>query len=503
MDDFEVEEGEYDGGYELPKVSASENDILVMARTLISGPAAQDDIWSLLCAGRVMPPKIGTTSAELLEDTLRMAWLALAQRGGWRPRASVERSGNTVRGRVWDRYQPIALEFSSATLQLLRWLVAQSFAAPPSTIATLPPAPLTVGDQVMVYLALDATRVTPAARVIASQPFVHASALAWLGFAPLLAGKGAPPANFDSITDGAGAVVVEALSDELGRRWYAAELPKRQIEDPQELITLGGAQDTVLTAFMASCNKRKRRDLARFVLDAVVPLISRNVPPAPAQLDPRSPLSVRAQARTAAGSLLRGAMRWYDWDQEHRGIRYIDDDYAASQLMLQQFERIGAAGVATIGGWLTDLASLAPTAPTPEAAAVDERESEEGSVELLSAYAASWQQVDYVRLASLLEQTAVLATRPQVTPNQQGAAAIVKLLESSVLFGMRPGDVRMIPTTVDNAPAFAMYVRRRQAVDDFGRHSVHLLKFRRGRIASIILASEPALFDRLGLATAL
>src|SRR5262249_17469011 len=155
----------------------------------------------------------------------------------------------------------------------------------------------------------------------------------------------------------------------------------------------------------------------------------------------------------------------------------------ASQLMLQQFERIGAAGVATLGGWLTDLASLAPTAPTPEASAVDIAESEEGSVELLSAYAASWQQVDYVRLSSLLEQSAVLATRPQVTPNQQGAAAIVKLLESSVLFGMRPGDVRMIPTTVDNAPAFAMYVRRRQAVDDFGRHSVHLLKFRRGRIA--------------------
>jgi FtsH ternary system-associated peptide len=503
MDDFEIEDSD-DGGYELPKVAASEHDILVMARVLIAGPAAQDDVWSLLCAGRVMPPKIGTTCAELLEETLRMAWLALAQRGGWRPRASVGRSGNTARGRVWDRYQAIPLEFSSATLSLLRWLVAQSFAAPPSTIATLPAAPLTIGDQVMVYLALDATRVTPAARVIASQPFVHASALAWLGFAPLLAGKGPPPANFDSLTDGAGAVVVEALSDELARRWYAAELPKRQIEDPQELITLGGAQDTVMTAFMDSCDKRKRRDLAGFVLDAVVPVIARSVPPAPAQLDPRSPLSVRAQARNAAGSLLRGAMRWYDWDQQHRGVRYIDDDYAAAQLLLQQFERIGAAGVAKLGGWLTDLASLAPTTPaTPEAIAADEREAEDASVELLSAYVASWQQVDYVRLASLLEPNAVLATRPQVTPNQQGPSAIIKLLESSILFGMRPGDVRLIPTTVDGAPAFAMYVRRKQQIDDFGRHSVHLLKFRRGRIVLIILASEPALFDRLGLATSM
>jgi FtsH ternary system-associated peptide len=369
-DDFEIEI-ELDDEDEVPKVAASEHDILVMARALISGPASQDDIWSLLCAGRVVPPKIGTTCAELLEDTLRMAWFALAQRGGWRPGMSIDRTGAAVRGRVWTRYQPLPLAFTSATVKLLRWLVAQSFAAPPSTIAELPASatPLAMGDEVMIYLALDATRPTPAARVIAAQPFVHQSALAWLGFAPLLAVKGTPPASFGALTEGVGAVVIEALSDELARKWHASELWKRGLEAPEELISLGAAQDAVLGRFMDACDKRKRRDLGRFLLDAALPLITKGVIPAPVQLDPKSPLSVRAAARTASGALLRAITRWYDWDQQHRGIRYIDDDYASSQLLLQHFERIGATGVARVTGWLADLASLAPVVPggTPAA----------------------------------------------------------------------------------------------------------------------------------------
>ncbi|MBX3160967.1 MAG: hypothetical protein KF773_33720 [Deltaproteobacteria bacterium] len=351
---------------ELPRVAASEHDILVMARTLIQGPAAQDDVWSLLCAGRVVPPKIGTTCARLLEDTLRQAWLALWQRGGTKPGASLDKTGTAaVRGRLWERHAAVGLEFSSSTLKLLRWLVAQSFASPPSTIGELTVSPLALGDEVMIYLALDAARMTPAARVVASQPFVHASALAWLGFAPLLGqNKGQPPATFAALATGAGAIVVEALSEELAKRWHGSELPKRQIEDPHELIALGAAQDATLSRFMDACDRAKRRDLARFILDAALPSITRNVPPAPASLDPKSPLSTRAAARTAAGSLLRAVTRWYEWDQEHRGIRYIDDDYASAQLLLQQFERIGAPGVARVTGWLADLAALAPTAPT-------------------------------------------------------------------------------------------------------------------------------------------
>nr|MBA3393633.1 hypothetical protein [Deltaproteobacteria bacterium] len=188
--------------------------------------------------------------------------------------------------------------------------------------------------------------------------------LAWLGFATTLAGRNATVPAFDSLVSGAGAIVLEALASELARRWYGAELAKRAASDPAELIELGAAQDAVLGGFMTACDAKGRRDLATFVIDAVVPLLAKNLSPAPATLDPKAALSTRAQARLAAGALLRGVMRWYDWDQQHRGVRFIDDNYAAAQLLLERYEPVGAAGSGRVTGWLADLASLAPTTPT-------------------------------------------------------------------------------------------------------------------------------------------
>lgn len=348
---------------ELPQVAASESDMLMMARALIAGPSGHDDIWALLCGTRSLPPKIGPTSARLLEDTLRHAWRALWLRGGARPAATIS-NGNAVRGRLWERHAVTPLAFTASTVKLLRWLVATPFAAPASTLGELAASPLSIGDQLMVYLALDAARTTPALRGIAMQPFVRAAPLAWLGFAPLLAGRNAKIPAFDSLTEGAGPIVVEALTGELARRWYAAELGKRTITDPQELIEVGAAQDTVLDQFMSACDRRGRRDLAAFVIDAAIPLLARNLSPAPLELDSKAPLSTRAQARTAAGSLLRAVLRWQAWDQEHRGVRFIDDNYQAAQLLLERYEPIGSAGSGRVSGWLADLAALAPTIPT-------------------------------------------------------------------------------------------------------------------------------------------
>jgi len=361
-----------DDAWELPQVAASEHDIIMMARTLVLGPAAQDDIWSLLCASRPVAPKIGPTCVALLEDTLRHAWRALWMRGGARPGAWIgtgARAGTAVRGRLWERHAPAPLPFSAASLELLRWLVSTPFAAPASTLPPLPARPLELGDQLLVYLTLDAARTTPALRVLAAQPFVRAAPLAWLGHAAALArsSEALPgPEFFDALTRGTGAIVLEALSAELARRWYAAELAKRGMFEPDALIAVGAAQDQVLAGFMASCDAAHRRDLALFILEAAAPLQARNLPPTPVHLDPDTRLSLRAQARVAAGALIRAVVRWGAWDQQHRGVRFIDDDYAAAQLLLERFEAIGAAGVERAAHWLADLASLVPTTPTSD-----------------------------------------------------------------------------------------------------------------------------------------
>jgi hypothetical protein len=340
----------------LRQVAQSEHDIIMMARALVAGPDSTDDIWSLLCASRNVATKIGPTCEELLQSTLSLSWRALWQRGGTKPRVS--HTGQ--RGRLFERYQPTDLKFSSQTLVFLRWLVTTPFSAPASTLKGLPAAKLELGDQLMIYFALDAARATPALRVIAQQPFVQSAPLAWLGFAQYMT-DGRVPA-FDSLTTGAGPIIIEALSEEISRRWQAGEVAKRSMTDPAELIAIGAAQENTLTGFLDACDKRARRDLGAFVLDAIQPLIERNVMPVPGQLDPTAPLSVRANARSSAGALCRALMRWSNWDQQHRGIRYIDDDYAKAQVLLARFEKIGAAGVSRVQGWLMDLSSLAPTA---------------------------------------------------------------------------------------------------------------------------------------------
>ncbi len=341
---------------ELPQVAASEKDLLDMAQAVIAPHAT--DVWGVMCRTRKLPPHVSETFEWLLGDTLSKVWHALWRRGGTEPGASLD-NGNVKRGRIWQRHPVTPLEFSPATLRLLRWLVQTQF---PVDTTKLPAEPLTIGDQVMLYLALGAAHGTPAFATLATQPLVRAAPLAWLGFFDSI--PGAPPA-FDSLVEGAGAIVVEALSGELARHWQTVELEKRIMESPDALIDLGQKQDAVVRGFMTACDKVKRRDLALFLVDAAAVALARNLSPMPAQLDPTTTMSARAQARIAAGALLRAVTAWAEWDRQHRGVRFIDDDYAAAQYLLGRFERIQSAGVDRANAWLSELSSLAPTSGSP------------------------------------------------------------------------------------------------------------------------------------------
>jgi hypothetical protein len=345
----------------------NEREIVMLARALIAGPAS--DARALLGSAPAVGDRISPACAWLLGDALAHAWPALWRRGGTAPGASLD-GGAVRRGRIWERHAPVGLAFSVATLHLLRMLLAGRRGA-----RALDRGPaLTIGDQVMVYLALDAAAGTPAQSELAADPVVRAAPLAWLGFADVLAPGPPEPPEFASLCHGAGALVVESLAAELARRWAAIERSKPGFESPQALIALGAAQDATLRGFLAACDHHRRRDLASFVIDAAAPLLQRGTAPRPAPrpalLDPASSLSTRAAARVAAGALLRAVQVWATWDRAHRGVRFIDDDYPAAQLLLARFEAIQASGAARAAAWLADLAALAPTTP-PSAGTVD------------------------------------------------------------------------------------------------------------------------------------
>ena len=362
-DDLEHEDD--DEWVEPPQVAASEADLIAMTRAL-TAPHAHD-VWALLAGSRTLPAKIGPTCAGLVGDALTQVWPALWRRDGARPGSAIAK-GNVVRGRGWERTAITPLAYSQATIALLRWMVAMPLATA-GNVEKLVSAKLAIGDQVVIYLALDLAAGTPAQSTIAAQTLVRQAPLAWLGFPHLMAGT---PPPFASLVTGAGATVVEALALELAGRWRTIELGKRTTTDPDALIRLGANQDAVLQGFMAACDKAGRRDLAQFVLDAVQPLFERNIAPIPTDLDLTKPLSVRAAARLGAGALLRGVQLWTQWDDAHRGVRFLDDDYQAAQLLLSRFERIGRTGADRTAQWLGELASLAPTTtPGPGQATIE------------------------------------------------------------------------------------------------------------------------------------
>jgi hypothetical protein len=159
---------------------------------------------------------------------------------------------------------------------------------------------------------------------------------------------------------GAGAVVIESLTADLAARWRAVALGHRAARASGPRFARGAAHDAVLTQLLTECDRAGRRDLGGFVIDAAAPLLARGVAPSPAELDASESLARRGAARLAAGALLRGVRVWADWDREHRGVRFIDDGYAAAQLLLTRFEPIGADGAARASAWLGELAALAP-----------------------------------------------------------------------------------------------------------------------------------------------
>lgn len=326
---------------------ASEEELVLLARGLV---APSPGLGELLHRERERPRTVSPEAAALVGDALAQVWPALWRRGGVAPATGIDGK----RGRPWERHAPAQLTFTPSTLVLLHWLLTAPLTA--RTVPALDGAPRSLGDQVIVYLALAAADGTPAQAAIAAQPYARAAPLAWLGFAHAMTGP-VPP--FAPLCAGAGAIVVEVLGPELARRWRAAEHARAALSDPAAVIAFGAAQDDTLRGFLAACDLAHRRDLAGFVLDAAAEVLARE--PVALALDPTAPLGRRSEARLAAGALLRGVMTWAGWDEAHRAVRFFDDDYAAAQVLLARFEAIGPAGVARAAARLTDLASLAPT----------------------------------------------------------------------------------------------------------------------------------------------
>lgn len=337
-------------------VAASEYELISLTRALFDAPSRAPGgsqpsgvVSTLLRKSRKLPDGVGPTARRLLEDTMAKGLiLALLRRGGWR-RADFIQDGGVSSGRLWERHTAPALHLSPFAMHLCRWLTSQSL--PRGDCKTLEARPVTIADELLLYLAFDLTERARCADALAAQKRARSSALCWLGFADVLALQdpgSAPPPDvsvyaFARWLSGDGLVVLEALQPDLARRWVAMEHRKRRLGRPESIIDIGRVQEVVLRSCFSSLSQASRPDLASFAITATRDLIAEA--PTSAEWEPAlesgGSLRLRSDARRASVVLLEAMAGVRRWVEQARSLRFFDDGYDGAQLLLRLWETLG------------------------------------------------------------------------------------------------------------------------------------------------------------------
>jgi hypothetical protein len=282
---------------------------------------------------------------QLVSESLAKGCMTfLAKAGGWR-RDRYLRDGQPREGRLWERLSPadLALSFSRHSMELLIWITAHrpGDQKPPLQLRT---EELTPADRLLVFLVYDLLRETEATPALQALPAVGGDGLIRLACVDDFSGLTAAP-EFTPWISGLGAAVLEALQPLLRDRWVAVERNKRRIDDWDTLRDLGLAQERVLTAYTDAAEAAERPDLVRFILWTMAAVLPPGVTPdaftGGLQGTGPSRLADRIEVQRAALALPRHMERLQRWQRTARGIGYLDEGYAVSQLWKSDWEQNG------------------------------------------------------------------------------------------------------------------------------------------------------------------
>ncbi len=320
-------------------VTSQEAELLRIARAVV-GATSFSEVERLLAAPRAAPAQLGPTAMDVLEQTLsRGVALSVLRGGGWR---------QEQRKRLWERVALPPMTFEASSFQLLQWMLRTPLAE-----AGTRPLPGSAGqswaDETLLALALTMVTDTGCERSLAAQPRVRASALCWVTQPAALARAQALGADGPVIDLAEGSpltFMLEAWQPRLAQSWLKMEQAKGLAVDPAELARVGRAQDAVLGALLKAADSSKRRDLLGFLVEAGARVLQgaltgddwvRN-------LLPTTPLRDRTEARKQAGAFLKALVQLRAWDQEHRAVRFFEDDYEKAQAMVKAWEVLGDRG---------------------------------------------------------------------------------------------------------------------------------------------------------------
>jgi hypothetical protein len=331
-------------------VSAFEARLLrILHAALRRDPAQQ--VLGLVLERVPRPPALSRSSVELVADSLAKGCMTfMARSGGWR-RERFLRDGTPRDGRLWERWPPaeLALTFSRHTLELLIWLTAHrpGDQKPP---LELPAAEVTPADRLLVFLLYDLLRDTEAGPAMRAVPAIVRDGLIRLACVDEFA-MTTTEVDFAPWFTGVGTAIMEALQPLLRDRWVSLERRKVRIGDWDELRELGAAQERVLASFTNAAESAGRPDLVRFLLWTAAAILPSGVTPEAftGGLEGVGPtrLADRLEVHRQALALPRHMERLHRWQRKARGVGYLDEGYAASQLWKADWEQNGGDELAT------------------------------------------------------------------------------------------------------------------------------------------------------------
>ncbi len=331
-------------------VSPAGGDMITVARALVRGGPYAVVEPILFASSRV--PGIGEEAMRVFEDTLAKGCVrVLAREGGWRNIARRTGSGVTT-GRLWQT-RAAKLTFSKFTFELCRWLVSQPLGGG-EKFELLRTEPKTNGDELVAYLACALVEEQAVERVVAAQPGVRASALAWLGFTRMLGttdGAVCAASKLEALPKDD--VLIEGLELDLARRAGRFERDVQVVREPQRLLALGRTRETILDAFVGACLSADRLDLATFLVESAAAASL----PKKFGLDRAASLRDRLEAQRAAGAQLRVLGRLAREHEKARMTSFIDEGYATAQLLLARWEHVGKDGFDRAAAALSQLES--------------------------------------------------------------------------------------------------------------------------------------------------
>jgi hypothetical protein len=322
-------------------VSAFEGRLLRILHAVLR-QAPPEQVLPLIFERIARPTSLSRTSVELIADSLAKGCMTfLVRAGGWR-RERFLRDGKPREGRLWERGDPaeLGLAFSRHSLNLLIGLTAYrpGDQKPP---LELPAAELTPADRLLVFLVYDLLRDTEAGPPLLALPAVNREGLIRLACVEDFTGITADP-EFGPWLTGLGAAMLEALQPLLRDRWVGVERSKAQIGDWSQMRDLGTAQEQVSTALTDAAEAADRPDLVRFLLWTAGTVLSPGVTPETfiGGLQGTGPprLADRIEVHRRALALPRHFERLHRWQRKARGIGYLDEGYAASQLWKADWE---------------------------------------------------------------------------------------------------------------------------------------------------------------------